>query len=690
MKFQIFILMFLVMVCSAFAMDYTIDKYKVYRDDPLFYIDANPHTAWNEEVFYTITSKVYTGDINVLFGFDNSETIPLTPMVLTHSISETNKTLISSYIPLEKSLRMVKTDFKDKNTFYILENIPIVAGEPLNLKFYLQTEVEGKYDVSFYPSSYGTDFSIADSFSSLYELDPWTGAKPTNGQAYYDFEEGAGAVLIDLWNTTNLTVQGMVWNTTTPIFNTTGTGDSFSGWADGNDYVYASSDNFNHVNNFSISFWYKYNVGASAQRFIDISYDPNTGFGSGIALADYDSVGNGGLTFYCWLDDTNKQNYVLDGSYGDNRWRHMVFTKDAITGSTFYLNGTLIGNDGADTSDCYYDATASIDLFTKNNDGLRDDYYTGYMDEFMIFNKTLNITEIRNLFNCGWIECGVINNAPTINLTSPPNGTIEHNLSVAFTFFPYDEDNDTMNCSLYVNGTNVATEYNISGYSPVIYYNLSVWNYNYSWYINCTDGNATTISETWYYLPINRGFVITLLNPANNTNGSLNVNFGLIVNDSDNDNFNCSLFLDDVFSQSGTLSANTSYNFSETLTLYNTTYNWSVNCTDELFYNVSETWFYTTLPASVLNAINETFTPATCPVQSTGISILFSAIVIMSCVFVLIGIISGIGLFLTIGGLLFLAISISLFGCSILIGTLIAGIGFFLMVISFGLEPLGR
>ena len=71
------ILLFTLLLSSiAYCDTWTIENDKVYYNDSKVYISAEPHTVWNEDVEIQLTSKIYTGKINVLFGFNTSQVTP--------------------------------------------------------------------------------------------------------------------------------------------------------------------------------------------------------------------------------------------------------------------------------------------------------------------------------------------------------------------------------------------------------------------------------------------------------------------------------------------------------------------------------------------------------------------------------------------------------------------------------------
>lgn len=71
------LIFFLLIITPCFAADWVIDGNSVYVNDSNAYIMAAPHTLYSSGyVYFNVSSKVYTGDVDVVFGFNTSEVQP--------------------------------------------------------------------------------------------------------------------------------------------------------------------------------------------------------------------------------------------------------------------------------------------------------------------------------------------------------------------------------------------------------------------------------------------------------------------------------------------------------------------------------------------------------------------------------------------------------------------------------------
>lgn len=96
-------------------------------------------------------------------------------------------------------------------------------------------------------------------------------------------------------------------------------------------------------------------------------------------------------------------------------------------------------------------------------------------------------------------EEAVFTFAPSVTLFSPDSGTSTTNTLPVFSYWVSDTDNDTVNCTLYLGDSPVAsaistadgsTLNSITPPSPLAYA-------NHNWYVLCSDGNTTDTSTTW-------------------------------------------------------------------------------------------------------------------------------------------------------------------------------------------------
>lgn len=183
---------------------------------------------------YSITPKSYTGDINIVFRFDKDSVMPyrvLVPSSRTVSTSYTcpvgmtatddggvaecfyvdgNGSRVDvfsvSYDRIHYPSRTAFVDAQESflrdvtgyfssvrsssvyggdSVFYLAENVPVVAGEELLFYTFVRSPIVAseKYDLAFYPSSYGVSaqgLRSANQDGVLYVLDPFINS------TYYD------------------------------------------------------------------------------------------------------------------------------------------------------------------------------------------------------------------------------------------------------------------------------------------------------------------------------------------------------------------------------------------------------------------------------------------------------------------------------------------------------------------------
>ena len=202
--------------------NYTIDGDRVYFDDENIFFSAEPHTVSPQGwVVYNFTSKVFTGDVDLMFGFDIDTTRPLE----IQRYNPTNETIIKSYTCEEdfnytsnyfwcydsngtmiyehsfesgniltktaywseyyldewkdfsSSFNSIDYDYEEMTKWWFNENIPIVQ----NNKYLFRVKIENlnapttsqtnKYWVAIKPSSETIQEAVAN--GHLYALDPW-------------------------------------------------------------------------------------------------------------------------------------------------------------------------------------------------------------------------------------------------------------------------------------------------------------------------------------------------------------------------------------------------------------------------------------------------------------------------------------------------------------------------------------
>jgi len=206
--------------------------------------------------------------------------------------------------------------------------------------------------------------------------------------AYYQFSD-----MSDQWNSYDATNQGTSSDNDYPTFNTSNSGSPNSSYFDGSDWI--DIDTITYTENTSFSIWFKTDQSA-VQRIIGFGADGQTSSRASVSLTAaneisyYDDIGNTGTTH-------NTGDFISAGV-----WEHLVLTFNSDGHVRIYHNSSLI--EDMNTGDSLADLTSSNTIL-GGRVGIGTPppitLFKGWMDEVQVFNKTLNTTEIENLFNYG-------------------------------------------------------------------------------------------------------------------------------------------------------------------------------------------------------------------------------------------------------------------------------------------------
>jgi len=110
-----------------------------------------------------------------------------------------------------------------------------------------------------------------------------------------------------------------------------------------------------------------------------------------------------------------------------------------------------------------------------------------------------------------------VNTPPQIPLSSPGNNTQFNDAqNVDFNFTPIDDYNTTLNCSIYLDGARNATNSSTANNTLTNFLITGISYGSHNWFVNCTDGSLSNVSETWYF-SINDTILptITVFSPQN-------------------------------------------------------------------------------------------------------------------------------------------------------------------------------
>jgi len=126
----------------------------------------------------------------------------------------------------------------------------------------------------------------------------------------------------------------------------------------------------------SVSFWYLTRTTAAGSRFAIA----NSGSSSQRLY-----LGSSGTTWYCYLNG----GLTTPGTIEANKWYHVVATENADAGR-FYVNGSLLGSVTGyvgPKAPCFY-----IGNYNESNS-----YVDGQIDDVIVWNRTLSVSEIQLL-----------------------------------------------------------------------------------------------------------------------------------------------------------------------------------------------------------------------------------------------------------------------------------------------------
>ena len=213
-------------------------------------------------------------------------------------------------------------------------------------------------------------------------------------------------------------------------------------------------------------------------------------------------------------DDSVKVN-LLTPIIQNNTWTHILFTQNG-TGWTYYNNG--VGTEVTGTNSNY--STSHLNLvFTRFGYSYWDlKFFNGSMDEVRIYNRTLNTTEISEIYNAGLKR----------NANLPSDGL------VAWYDFENSDGNATrlvdesgngnngtvMNGATFTNDYTSVFSFAVSTVSSIVSVSKTLVEGIYSWFIRAFDWNGNEYNSDNQTLVIDQTNPAIEFNPSNPTNNS--------------------------------------------------------------------------------------------------------------------------------------------------------------------------
>lgn len=409
--------------------NYTIDGDSVYVDDAKVYINLTPHTRHTSGLVYgELISKVYSGNVNIAFGFDQDGPKPRW-LQYNNSIGE--------WANIQADGR-VDYEYAGMDRWYYAQNLPINVNQSYKFRFYLDVPFHikgGKYAMAIWPSSETIQEAINN--DHFYILDPWYDYNLDEGlMFYYAFDQGN--YFGD--NCTDLTGHGYDCVEVGPPPKSTGIlNESFNFTAGNGELLNRTADSYSFTE-FTVCHWINSTATADEQDIYNrgpfgasTSYCNPTGSIAGCIRTEVRPPATSNEPAFLFRTDSAGP-YLL-GGVGVNiitgTWQYMCGVYNG-TGAQLYVNGTLVNE------------TSATGTFTSNHPfrigaGLvtGDTHpYNGGIDEFGFWNRSLTANEISGLYNNGNGLAYQPSYTRIINISITPN--------------PSYPNATQLNCSAYV------------------------------------------------------------------------------------------------------------------------------------------------------------------------------------------------------------------------------------------------
>lgn len=255
---------------------------------------------------------------------------------------------------------------------------------------------------------------------------------------------------------------------------------------------------FNGFTSTSISFWmYSPSYSATYQAIINSYGSSNQNVVFQTQNADLNPV-------FLFSDGTTTTE-MASGSItlSASTWYHIVITNSGNGVTNFYINGAYITSTGTAGSSGRILKTSTHDTWIGSIDGLSRSF-VGRMDEFMIFEQTLSLSEIQELYNSNnALSCDDVLKSPTstitigeIRINNEPivnnsfYNTTNINITPIINFT--DTNNTNLAINLYVNG--ILNQSKSNKFLEAYNTNESAYDINFP-YTNMFDNSYSTRAE---------------------------------------------------------------------------------------------------------------------------------------------------------------------------------------------------
>lgn len=167
----------------------------------------------------------------------------------------------------------------------------------------------------------------------------------------------------------------------------------------------------------SISFWFNIpELSDLVTKQSIMGLVNNTIINNGLNIIAY----NGGISVSIQMLDKVYEINSDENLYLYNKWNHCCLTIDSNFNTILYLNNSLIGNVNINNNLINY----STFIIGGYNNLIRG--YKGFMYDFMVFNKSISVSEINNIYNSSPID--ISNRIIYIPMTNPKDIVNNYNI----------------------------------------------------------------------------------------------------------------------------------------------------------------------------------------------------------------------------------------------------------------------
>lgn len=348
---------------------------------------------------------------------------------------------------------------------------------------------------------------------------------------------------------------------------------------------------------------------------ITITGTANPNYGIAISFGQDNILVNNNITtsanYYPILDNTTTETtnqIVYNNSLGQIVWTWINGSTNVSlnVGSTIFLQQNLVGVTNDSQALQLKDGAASLQIRGLSYPTMPYLYKNGQRcDNTAACNGSYDAGAgilFANVSSLGNYSAA-FDTAPFVHLESPPNNTVNRtDTAPQFHFNASDGFNSTLTCTLWLNETSArrlsnTTNSSVKNTTSTRLNSSTSLNGDYTWWVNCSDGINSNISEQHNIQVILDTLppVITINSPANNTLNGTNSTpeFSATATDSQMDILSCSLWLQPAAGSATEYGSNVSLrNATATTirangTLENSQYYWWMNCSDGVNANVS-------------------------------------------------------------------------------------------------------